>query len=287
MRPSVNTKDLAAVAAEVQQAYALMFPKGDIQFVARAFGWAKECFTGGYGDYQAVDARYHDFEHTLQGTLCMARLLRGRYEAGIEPVMTQRMFELGLLAILLHDTGYLKHRDDIEGTGAKYTVVHVARSSEFAKELLQDKGFSPTEIIAVQNMIQCTGIDAALSVIPFQSELEKVTGFALGTADLLGQMAAEDYVDKLPVLYAEFAEASRYTRDRGHFIAAFSSAADLMRKTPVFWEKYVLRKLDRDFGGMHRFLNLPFPDGPNEYLERISNNMERLKQQFMTASATS
>ena len=57
-------------------------------------------------------------------------------------------------------------------------------------------------------MIRCTGVNAALSVIPFQSEMEKVAGFALGTADLLGQMAAEDYVDKLPILYAEFAEAA-------------------------------------------------------------------------------
>src|SRR5690349_471968 len=138
MRPSVNTKDLAAVAAEVQQTYSLMFRKGDPQFVTRAFRWADECFTGGYADYQPVDARYHDFEHTLQGTLCMARLLQGRHEAGVEPAMSQRLFELGLLAILLHDTGYLKRRDDTEGTGAKYTVVHVARSAEFAEELLKD-----------------------------------------------------------------------------------------------------------------------------------------------------
>ena len=54
-------------------------------------------------------------------------------------------------------------------------------------------------------------------------------------ADLLGQMAVEDYVDKLPILYAEFAEAAGYTKDRTHFIAMFSSAEDLMQKTPAFW----------------------------------------------------
>jgi len=40
----------------------------------------------------------------------------------------------------------------------------------------------------------------------FRTELEKLVGFALATADLLGQMAAPDYVDKLPILYLEFAE---------------------------------------------------------------------------------
>ena len=70
----VVTKDAAAVENAVQEAYLSMFPSGDRFFVPRVFGWAHECFTGHYGEYQAVDARYHDFEHTLQGALCMARL---------------------------------------------------------------------------------------------------------------------------------------------------------------------------------------------------------------------
>src|SRR6266699_1043531 len=285
MRPPVSTKNPSAVEAEVQAAYQSMFPKGDPLFVQRVFGWALQCFAGEYRDYQAVDARYHDFEHTLQGTLCMERLLRGRHLAAAEPILTQRMFELGLLAILLHDTGYLKKRDDTEGTGAKYTVVHVRRSAEFAAQLLREKGFSASEIQSVQDMIQCTGVDAALSAIPFQSEMEKIAGFALASADLLGQMAADDYVDKLPILYSEFAEAARFTKVKAHFIGMFSSAADLMQKTPTFWDKFVQMKLDRDFGGLHRFLNEPYPDGPNQYLERIEANMERLRGRVAATSA--
>ena len=280
MYPAVSTKNPSAVQAEVQTAYQGMFPEGDPLFVPRVFGWAWQCFAGEYRDYQAVDARYHDFEHTLQGTLCMERLLWGRHLAAAEPILTQRMFELGLLAILLHDTGYLKKRDDTEGTGAKYTVVHVRRSAEFAAQLLGEKGFTASEIQAVQHMIQCTGVDASLSTIPFQSEMEKVAGFALASADLLGQMAADDYVEKLPILYSEFAEAAQHTTDQPNFIGSFASAADLMRKTPAFWEKFVLVKLDRDFGGLHQFLNDPYPTGPNEYLERIEANMERLKKRL-------
>jgi hypothetical protein len=203
MYPPDVTKDPTAVEVEVQAAYLGMFASGDSFFVPRVFGWVIECFTGSYRDYQAVDAGYHDFEHTLQGTLCFARLLRGRHFAGAQPVLTQPMFRLGLLAILLHDTGYLKKRDDQEGTGAKYTITHVARSVEFAAQLLREKGFSGWEVNAVQNMIRCTGINARLSEIAFQSEMEKTVGEALATADLLGQLAAGDYVDKLPILYAE------------------------------------------------------------------------------------
>ena len=283
MYPPVATKDPTAVEVEVQGACRAMFPEADPLFVPRVFGWAIECFTGNYQDYQAVDAQYHDFEHTLQGTLCLARLLLGRHATGAQPQLTQRMFQLALVAILLHDTGYLKKRDDPGGTGAKYTVIHVHRSADFAAQLLQEKGFTPGDIKAVRNMILCTGVNAELNVIPFQSGLEKAAGFALGTADILGQMAAEDYVDKLPVLYAEFAEAARFSKDPTQFVALFSSAADLMRQTPAFWDNVVRVKLDSDFAGLHRFLNDPYPSGPNPYIQRIEANLQRLRQRITVA----
>src|SRR5580765_5044239 len=128
MFPLIVTNDPSAVEAEVQTAYREMFPGGDPDFVPRVFGWAIECFTGHYADYQAVDAHYHDLEHTLQGTLCMARLLHGRQRSQVQPALTERLFQLGIVGILLHDTGYLKKRHDLEGTGAKYTATHVHRS---------------------------------------------------------------------------------------------------------------------------------------------------------------
>jgi hypothetical protein len=283
MFPLVATKDPTAVAGEVQAAHLAMFPQGDQMAVSRAFSWAVDCFTGHYADYQSIDAGYHDLEHTMQGTLCMFRLLRGRHQAGAQPVLTPKMFQLGLLAILFHDSGYLKHRADVHGTGAKYTVVHVTRSAEFAAKLLKEKGFADADRQAVQNMIHCTGVEAHLNAIPFQSELERTVGFALGTGDLLGQMAADDYVDKLPVLFAEFAEAAKHDGAKARMVAGFDSADDLMRKTPAFWEKFVLPKLDRDFGGMHRFLNQPCPAGPNFYLQRIEANIDRLRRELAAA----
>ena len=276
--PTLVTHDATAVAAEVQRIYKNIFPNAGCFFVPQVFGWAIDCFTGFLDDYLPVDTQYHDFEHTLQGTLCMARILDGRHRAGAKPALTQKSFELGLLAILLHDTGYLKTRDDTTGTGAKYTATHVTRSVEFAAKLLAQKKFNSKDIRAVQNMIRCTGVDAVLTAIPFQTEQEKIVGFVLGAADLIGQMAAEDYVKKLPVLYAEFAEAAENARNGIHFISMFSSADDLMQKTPLFWQKYVLRKLDHEFGGMHHFLNSPYPDGPNFYLTRIEANIEELNK---------
>ena len=287
MCPAVPTKDATAVAGAVQAAYLGAFPDGDRMFVPRIFSWAVDCFTGGLEDYLPVDAGYHDFEHTLQGTLCLARLLHGRQLAGAEPVLTRRHFELALLAILLHDTGYLKTRDDLAGTGAKYTATHVRRGADFAAEFLTKQRFEAPEIGAIQNMILCTGFNAALAQIPFRNDGEKIAGLALGAADLLGQMAADDYVEKLPVLYAEFAEAARHSPEAKHPASAFTSAEELRRKTPVFWNDYVRPKLDQDFAGVHRFLSDPYPAGPNCYLDSIEANMARLRRELEAAPVPS
>jgi len=277
-----DTRDPLAVAAQVRADYLSMFPEGDRQFVSRAFSWALDSFTGRDGEYLPNDARYHDLEHTLQGTLCLSTLLRGRHEAGSEPRLSCKAFELCLLAILLHDTGYLKRRDDTTGTGAKYTLTHVARSCDFSERLLAAKGFPAGDILAVKNMIRCTGMGANVAAIPFQNELERVGGYALATADLLGQMAADDYIDKLPVLYEEFVESGKFNGSNG--AVGFASIEDLMRKTPVFWLKYVLPKVQNDFLGLYRFLAEPATEGRNLYVERIEANIDRLARRLALAA---
>jgi hypothetical protein len=283
MFPRVDTKDPAAVEQEVRSTYRMLFPQGNPMFVPVTFAWAQDCFEGRFQDYLPIDAQYHDLEHTLQGILCMTRLLQGRHRAGALPVVPRRMFELGLLAMLLHDTGYLKKRGDTTGTGAKYTLTHVARSVYFAELFLAEHTVPLPEIRSVQHMIRCTGVHVDLARIPFQTEPERIVGFALGTADLLGQMAAEDYVDKLDVLYAEFEESARFYEGKMDHVIDFASAADLMRRTPAFWEKFVLRKLDQDFWGLYRFLSDPYPGGPNEYLDRVQANIERLRRDVPAA----
>jgi hypothetical protein len=275
MYRDIDTRDPLAVGVEVQAAYLSLFPEGDRFFVARAFGWEIDWFTGKFHDYQPMDARYHDFEHTLQGTLCMARLLRGRHLARAEPAVTQKAFELGLLAILLHDIGYLKMWSDTTGTGAKYTRVHVARSTHFAEEMLREKRCPKADIAAVQHLIRCTGVNAEMDKIPFEDPLQKTVGLALGTADLLGQMAAHDYVERLPTLYEEFAESASYEGSPPTPGNVFSSAEDLILKTPLFWKHYVWPKINQNYEGLYRFLNNPYPDGPNYYLQRIEANLEK------------
>ena len=285
MFPTVDTKDAKSVQEEVHSLYQSMFPNGDLAFISKAFSWTFDCFRGRYANYLPIDARYHDLEHTLQGTLCFARLLEGYQHTKADPRLSEKMVQLGLLAILLHDTGYLKTRDDIEGTGAKYTLVHVNRSCEFAARLLTEKGFSEKDIRAVQNMIRCTGVNVDLTKIPFGSLEERVLGYSLGTADLLGQMAAEDYIDKLGILFSEFEESARFNAGKFTGAGAFASVDDLRSKTPMCWERYVVPKIKGDIMGLYRYLGRPAAQEDIYYIARIRSNLDRLQRELQTADA--
>ena len=278
MFPLADTKDASAVRDVVQSIHAELFPRADCEFVPRAFEWAMAAFAGRYRDYQPIDAKYHDVEHTMQGTLCHALILKGRIRSGLKPIIPEKMFELGIIAILLHDTGYLKVRGDDEGTGAKYTLIHVSRSADFAKHLLLEKGFTPEDAACVARMIRCTGVNVKVDAIPFQTDAEKIIGYSLGTADLLGQMAASDYIDKLPILFDEFAESARYSGGEQSKVGLFKNPEDLLRKTGGFWSFYVRPKIDGDFGAQYKFLSQPYPDGQNDYLDHIDQNLERVKR---------
>lgn len=275
----VDTRHPTEVEIEVMGLYRAMFPEGDRIIVSRAFDWATACFTGNYTGIQAVDTLYHDYEHTLQVTLCLARLLHARFKAGAQPALSQLRFEQALLASLFHDSGYLKTKYDNFGSGAKWTVIHVERGAEFAGMVLTEQGFPANAIKPVQNMILCTNFMADLNRIEFSDEAERVAGLALATADLLGQMADDAYVEKLPRLFSEFREAEYFKSPAEGAAggAMFTSAKDLMRKTPMFYEKVVKPKINRDYRGLYRYLNMPYPDGPNWYMDQIDANLKRLE----------
>lgn len=276
----VDTRFPTEVEIEVARLYHEMFPAGDRAMVSRVFDWATACFTGNYEGLQALDTKYHDYEHTLQVTLCLARLLQARHQAGARPVLSLARFEQALIASLFHDSGYLKTKYDNFGSGAKFTTIHVERGAAFAGMFLTEQGFPAPGIKAVQNMILCTNFMADLGRIPFSDEEERMAGLALATADLLGQMADPEYVEKLPRLFSEFREADYFKppAESGGNGSTFSSAKELMRKTPLFYEQVVKVKINRDYRGLYRYLNRPYPDGPNWYMDQIEANLKRLEE---------
>lgn len=284
MFPPVETKDPAAVAAFVTEKFSAMFPGTRPTWLKRLFRDIEDLFTGRHPDYAPCDVRYHDLEHTLQATVCLTLILEGRIIADVEPKLNARQFQLAMAAVLLHDAGYLRVRSDNNGTGAKYTYCHVLRSCAFAASYLPTLGANDYEVEAVLGAINCTGPTKQVSRLYFREPVERIVGCALATADYLGQMAAADYPDELEILYDEFKESDDYIH-LPESRRPFKSAADLISKTPMFWKKWVLPKLEADYQAMYRFLARPYPQGPNPYLNAVEKNIAKVERRFAQATA--
>jgi hypothetical protein len=253
----------------VRQLFHENFPERSPEFLAAVFDKVCDLFAGRYPGYQACDTKFHDLAHTCQATIATLRILDGQIKSGQSPAVTARDFELALAAILLHDAGYIKQAGDTEGTGAKYTLTHVDRSADFAATFLPPLGVTVDEIRVVRLAIQCTGLRVDTSRLQFQDERERFLGCALGTGDMLGQMAAANYPEQLPVLYNEFVEAG---------ITTYRSADDLLRRTRGFYVGDVKELLDKEWARVYRVLPYHFGNGRNLYFKAIELNLDRIDQ---------
>lgn len=274
---SVDTKKPQAVAEMVKAEFNRVWTKGSTTLIDRLFLDVTGMFEGRYPGYQAIDMYYHDYEHTLQATVCLVHILGGRHRSGDQPRLSPRDWELGVMAVLLHDSGFLKQADDLQGTGAKYTLVHERRSCDFARRYLPGLGVTPAEINDVCSTIMCTGPQNRISSVPFGREEARLLSFTLVTADYLAQMSAPDYVDELPALYREFVEAYEFE----HLPDAkrpYHGIDDLLQKTPAFWGDYVRPMLDFEAGGVHRYLTTA--GQPNPYIQAVEANIEEVRRRL-------
>ena len=125
-----------------------------------------------------------------------------------------------------------------------------------------------------------TGVTVDYDKLPFNSEEEKIVGYALGTADLLAQMSAGDYPEKLPTLYREFEESYQFEgidelRKKG--MTVFESLDDLIKQTPSFYEHAVKERF-KSMGSLYTYLTYHFNDDRNHFIEAIEENIEKIKK---------
>ena len=179
------------------------------------------------------------------------------------------------MAALLHDIGFLKRPDDLEGTGAKYTFVHERRSADIARSYLPSLGVTTAEIEDIATAIGCTGPANRISAATFRRPEAWIIACVLVTADYLSQMSAPDYVEKLPTLYNEFVEAYDF-EDLPPDKRLFHSLNELLERSPAFWEKFVRPMLDTEMEGMYRFLNIT--GQPNPYMQAIEDNIAKVRK---------
>lgn len=277
MLPRVDVSSAPAVREYVSAVYLSLFPGRDPSWMGRVFTEVDALYAGRTAAYAPLDLSYHDLCHTLMATVCMAEILGGYQSSGPAQPLSPREFELGIAAMLLHDSGYARLRTDTSGTGAKYTYCHIVRSCALAASLLPGLGATELEVEDVLVGISCTGLTASIKRERFRSETACFLGCTIGTADYLGQLSDPVYLSKLGSLYREFRESDDYANVPAAR-RTFSSEEDLVRRTPNFWAKFVRPRLDGDYQGVYRYLARPYPGGPNAYLDAVEANMEKVRR---------
>ena len=280
--PHVDTENPVAVAESVKALFAMAGGEASFPLIDRLIADIAKMFKGEYPGYQAIDMEYHDLDHTLQVTVCVVHLLKGRSETSDQPALGIREWELAFVSALMHDTGFLKEKGDNFGTGARYTFTHEQRSCAFARIYLPELGFTAPEIADICSAMMCTGPRNCIENVSFQRDEARQIALLLVTADYLAQMSAADYLEKLPRLYLEFVEAFEWAgippEDR-----PYQSLQQLLEMTPGFWARFVLPLLDGQAEGAYHYLA---PKGmPNPYLDAVERNISELNRRLKAGTA--
>ncbi len=242
----LHVKSPEAVAREVKTILHILFRRADVSLFDRVLADVTRLFRGQYPGYRSCNTEYHDLTHTLDVLLATARLIHGAHVEGIP--FTPEDVLLALTAALLHDVGYLQSDGDEEGTGAKYTLIHVRRGVDFVTGYFLGLGLDERQARNCQSLIWCTDLAKTMEQIEFLSPQCALLGRILGTADLLGQMADDIYLEKLTDLYDEFAEGQ---------VPGFSSEMELVHKTLGFFS-FIQARLRGQLGGLHHCMRSYF-----------------------------
>ncbi len=191
------------------------------------------------------DCAYHDLEHTILVTNVGQVILKGRQIARGD--LTAHDWLQGVVAMLFHDIGYLRNllaEDSASGsvvdadghrvsapvgaTDAFMTPYHVTRGSLYiAQRFTQDPAI---DVEAVMDCIEMTRFPVPATQA-YQAT-DTLPGL-VRAADLIGQMADPQYLQKLSRLYAEFVETGEARR------LGFSNAGALHSGFPEFFYDHV------------------------------------------------
>ena len=186
------------------------------------------------------DALYHDVQHTMMVTLVGQEILRGRH---LESRQSPDDWLHFTVATLCHDIGYVRGVcsgdtatslviDDAGNTvtpprgasDAFLTPYHVDRGKIFVRERCGPLPFVDEERIA-------KAIELTRFPVPESSDHQETDTEAglVRAADLIGQLADPNYLQKLTNLYYEFVETGTAEK------FGVANAADLAERYPDFF----------------------------------------------------
>ncbi len=233
-------------------------------------------YAGQWPSHEACGVTYHNFDHALDVSLAVARMISGWNKVNPTDKLSEQLAEIGLAAAIFHDSGYIKEKGDQEGTGGKFTLIHVDRGQDIARDYLENCGWLRGEIDIITKIISVTEYSEMPNIEDlFGTHLECTVARLVATADLVAQMADTDYINRIDDLFAEFKEV--YAYEKAETLAqkgtkVYKSVQEIKDGTISFYENFVVPTLHR-LGRMDRYLATFFGEGRNPYQENITANL--------------
>ncbi len=262
---------IAAIEAIARAEYGGIAPR-----LASLFRDVTDLYAGRWPSHEACEVTYHSIEHALDVALAVARMIAGWNSIESARPFLERHFHLGLAAALFHDAGYIKEKGDHEGLGGKFTLVHVARGMEIARNYLRRHEWSEEEAETVAACISVTDYSAVVDVDSlFNDPSLAILARMVATADLVAQMADSKYIQRMDDLFAEFKEVYEFEETEALLkkgARVYRTAQEIKDGTISFYEHFVVPTLHR-LGRMDRYLTNFFADGRNPYQENITANL--------------
>jgi len=271
---AIRTTDAGEVGTEVVRLFSRLFASAEAEPLERAFGDAVRLYQGADPAYWPCETEYHDIQHVLDVTLAMARLMDGyqRSLRAADQTLGPELYTVGALAALFHDFGYLRKRNDHRHRyGAEYTITHVSRGAVFLRAYARGLGLSDTLAGLGGTLLHFTGYERRPEAIRIGAGLWRRLGELLGTADIIAQMSDRCYLEKCrDRLYPEFVLGALGAPRAAVPLPSFASGADLVAKTPTFYE-HAVRRLNLPLGRAYEYAARHF-GGANLYIDAMRRN---------------
>ena len=216
-----------------------------------------------FGDdrYHKLETKYHDIYHFITSTAVFLDL----YSSIVDKQIIEKNesdFFCGVVAAMYHDIGFLKLKEDDNGTGAQYINTHVERGCHFI-------GNNFDNILTEEEKSRICGL---IMVTDYFKKVENLetdhVGACVALGDWLSQMGDEQYVEKLDNLYQEFDEFQKY-----HNLNMYNGLNDLISKTPGFWYKLVKPLLNNKFYALYVYTS-------SNYIVMVEHNINRLVKEY-------
>jgi len=215
----------------------------------------------GTDEYHKLETKYHDLYHFLTSTTVFLDVYSGIVDKQIIE-KNESDFFCGVVATMYHDIGFLKTKEDENGTGAQYINTHVERGCHFISNNFDD---ILTEVVKsrICNLIMVTDYFKKVENL----EIDHI-GACVALGDWLSQMGDKQYVEKLDKLYQEFDEFQKY-----HNLNMYTGLHDLISKTPGFWYKLVKPLLNTKFYALYEYTS-------SNYIVMVENNIDRIVKEY-------